>query len=125
MFLFIRFHCPEALFQPSILGMEACGIHETTYKSIIKSNIDIRKIMYKCIVLSGGTTKYPGFANRMRKEITALAPSGTEIKIIAPTERKFLSWVGGSMLASLSTLNWITRADYDESGPSIVHKTCL
>merc|ERR1712130_847508 len=31
-----RFRCPEALFQPSFLGMEACGIHETTYNSIMK-----------------------------------------------------------------------------------------
>merc|ERR1712107_563224 len=55
-----RFRCPEALFQPSFLGMEACGIHETTYNSIMKCDVDIRKDLYANIVMSGGTTMYPG-----------------------------------------------------------------
>merc|ERR1712180_222380 len=45
----------------------------------------------------------PGIADRMQKEITALAPSTIKIKIIAPPERKYSVWIGGSILASLST----------------------
>merc|ERR1719239_1865615 len=106
-----RFRCPEVLFQPSFLGMEACGIHETTYNS----------------VMSGGTTMYPGIADRMQKEITALAPSTIKIKIIAPPERKYSVWIGGSILASLSTFQqmWISKQEYDECGPSIVHRKCF
>lgn len=55
-----RFRCPEALFQPSFLGMESSGIHETTYNSIMKCDVDIRKDLYANTVLSGGTTMYPG-----------------------------------------------------------------
>merc|ERR1712210_187837 len=73
-----RFRCPEALFQPSFLGMESCGIHETTYNSIMKCDVDIRKDLYANTVMSGGTTMYPGIADRMQKEITALAPSPRE-----------------------------------------------
>ena len=62
------------LFQPSFLGMESAGIHETSYNSIMKCDIDIRKDLYANTVLSGGTTMYPGIADRMQKEITALAP---------------------------------------------------
>nr|XP_028682129.1 POTE ankyrin domain family member G isoform X1 [Macaca mulatta] len=122
-----RFRCPEALFQPSFLGMESCGIHETTFNSIMKSDVDIRKDLYSNTVLSGGTTMYPGMADRMQKEITALAPSTIKIKIIAPPERKYSVWVGGSILASLSTFRqmWITKQEYDESGPSIVHRKCF
>merc|ERR1712080_465372 len=69
-----RFRCPEALFRPSFLGMEACGIHETTFNSIMKCDVDIRKDLYANTVMSGGTTMYPGIADRMQKEITALAP---------------------------------------------------
>merc|ERR1712039_119918 len=100
-----RFRCPEALFQPSFLGMEACGIHETTYNS----------------------TMNPGIADRMQKEITALAPSTIKIKIIAPPERKYSVWIGGSILSSLSTFQqmWITKQEYDECGPSIVHRKCF
>merc|ERR1739842_151899 len=63
---------------------EACGIHETTYNSIMKCDVDIRKDLYANTVMSGGTTMYPGIADRMQKEITALAPSTIKIKIIAP-----------------------------------------
>nr|CAD7594826.1 unnamed protein product [Timema genevievae] len=122
-----RFRCPEALFQPSFLGMEASGIHETTYNSIMKCDVDIRKDLYANTVLSGGTTMYPGIADRMQKEITALAPSTMKIKIIAPPERKYSVWIGGSILASLSTFQqmWISKQEYDESGPSIVHRKCF
>nr|CAD7457221.1 unnamed protein product [Timema tahoe] len=122
-----RFRCPEAMFQPSFLGMESCGIHETTYNSIMKCDVDIRKDLYANTVLSGGTTMYPGIADRMQKEITALAPSTMKIKIIAPPERKYSVWIGGSILASLSTFQqmWISKQEYDESGPSIVHRKCF
>jgi len=107
--------------------MELCGIHETTYKSIMKCDIDIRKDLYANIVLSGGTTMYPGIAERMQKEIANLAPTTMNIKIISPPDRKFSVWIGGSILASLSTFQemWISKQDYNESGPSIVHRKCF
>jgi actin-related protein len=122
-----RFRCPEALFQPSFLGMEQTGIHECTYNSIMKCDVDIRKDLYANTVLSGGTTMFPGIADRMQKEITALAPSTMKIKIIAPPERKYSVWIGGSILSSLSTFQqmWISKNEYDEAGPSIVHRKCF
>ncbi|KAI3448289.1 hypothetical protein Pfo_004954 [Paulownia fortunei] len=122
-----RFRCAEVLFQPSLIGMEAPGIHETTYNSIMKSDVDIRKDLYGNIVLSGGSTMFPGIADRMGKEINALAPSSMKIKVVAPPERKYSVWIGGSILASLSTFQqmWITKGEYDESGPAIVHRKCF
>ncbi|MCO5592054.1 hypothetical protein L7F22_046048 [Adiantum nelumboides] len=122
-----RFRCPEVMFQPSLIGMEAAGIHETTYNSIMKCDVDIRKDLYGNVVLSGGSTMFPGIADRMSKEITALAPSSMKIKVVAPPERKYSVWIGGSILASLSTFQqmWIAKSEYDESGPSIVHRKCF
>jgi actin-related protein len=122
-----RFRCPEALFQPSLLGLEFAGIHETTYDSIMKCDIDIRKDLYANIVLSGGSTMYPGIADRMQKEIIGLAPNTMKIKIIAPPERKYSVWIGGSILASLSTFQsmWISKQEYDESGTAVVHRKCF
>ncbi|RVD88158.1 uncharacterized protein DFL_002353 [Arthrobotrys flagrans] len=122
-----RFRAPEALFQPSVLGLESGGIHVTTFNSIMKCDVDVRKDLYGNIVMSGGTTMYPGIADRMQKEITALAPSSMKVKIIAPPERKYSVWIGGSILASLSTFQqmWISKQEYDESGPSIVHRKCF
>merc|ERR1712087_433781 len=69
-----RFRGPEVLFKPSFIGKESDGIHTTTYDSIMKCDVDIRKDLYGNIVLSGGTTMFAGIADRMQKEITALAP---------------------------------------------------
>merc|ERR1712028_175889 len=101
---------------------EASGIHDTTFQSIMKCDVDIRKDLYSNIVLSGGTTMFAGIGERMTKELTALAPSTMKIKVVAPSERKYSVWIGGSILSSLSTFQqmWISKAEYDESGPSII-----
>jgi actin beta/gamma 1 len=119
-----RFRCAEVLFQPSFIGREANGIHECTFQTIMKCDLDIRKDLYANIVLSGGTTMFPGIAERMTKELVALAPSSMKVKIVAPPERKYSVWIGGSILASLSTFQsmWISKEEFDESGPSIVHR---
>lgn len=122
-----RFRCAEVLFRPSLIGMEAPGIHETAFNSILRCDVDIRKDLYGNIVMSGGSTLFPGIADRMTKEVTALAPPSMKIKVIAPPERKYSVWIGGSILASLSTFQqmWITKGEYDEAGPSIVHRKCF
>ncbi len=69
---------------------------------------------------------FEGFADRMEKEIKALAPD-MKIKIVACPERKYFAWIGGAILASLSSFQqmWISKQDYDESGPGIVHRKCF
>jgi len=122
-----RFRGPEVLFKPSLIGREFSGVHQGTYDSIMKCDVDIRKDLYGNIVLSGGTTMFEGIAERMEKEIKALAPQSMKIKIVAPPERKYSVWIGGSILASLSTFQqmWISKQEYDESGPQIVHRKCF
>jgi len=105
-----RFRCPEALFQPSLIGKEDAGIDETTFNSIMKCDVDIRKDLYANTVLSGGTTMYAGIADRMTKELKTLAPTSMTIKVIAPPERKVSVWIGGSILASLATFQ--THVDF-------------
>jgi actin beta/gamma 1 len=122
-----RFRCPEVLFQPSFIGKEALGVHDTMFQTIMKCDGDIRKDLYSNIVKSGGSTMYEGLAARLEKEMIALAPSTMKIKVVAPPERKYSVWIGGSILASLSTFQqmWISKQEYDESGPSIVHRKCF
>ena len=68
---------------------------------------------------------YPGIADRMQKELTSLSPSSVKVKIVAPPERKYSVWIGGSILALLSTFQnmWVSKQEYDESGPGIVHRS--
>jgi len=122
-----RFRCPEVLFKPDLIGKESGGIHQLTYNSIQKCDIDIRKDLYTNIVLSGGTTMFDKIDKRLEKEVTTLAPASVKVKIVAPPERKYSVWIGGSILSSLSTFQdmWITKEEYEESGPGIVHRKCF
>eukprot|EP00386_Alphamonas_edax_P014435 GDKI01044354.1.p1 GENE.GDKI01044354.1~~GDKI01044354.1.p1 ORF type:complete len:376 (-),score=166.43 GDKI01044354.1:379-1506(-) len=122
-----RFRCPELLFRPSLLGKEAPGIHECVYKTINTCDIDIRKDLYANVVLSGGTTMFDGIGQRMTKELTSMAPPTIKIKVVAPPERKYSVWIGGSILSSLSTFQqmWVKREEYEEHGPLIVHRKCF
>jgi len=121
-----RFRCPEVLFQPSFIGREQEGVHSLTFQSIMKCDVDIRKDLYANIVMSGGTTMFQFIDERLQSSVVALAPQTMTIKIVAPPERKYSVWIGGSILASLSTFEemWVTKDEYDESGPSIVHRKC-
>jgi actin len=122
-----RFRCPEALYQPMKIGKEYPGFHELVFQSIMKCDVDVRKELYGNIVMSGGTTLFPGIAERLNKDVVALAPSTIKIKVVAPQERRYSVWIGGSILSSLSSFQtlWVTKAEFDETGPSIVHRKCF
>jgi len=121
-----RFRCAEALFRPNLLGLEQQGVGALTHRTILKSDVDIRRDLFRNVVISGGTTMFPGFAQRVHKELKAAAPSSMAIKIIAAAERKYSVWIGGSILSSLSSFDemWISKDEYDEAGPAIVHRKC-
>ena len=122
-----RFRCPEVIFQPSFIGLDSPGLHESLFNSIMKCDVDIRQDMYASIVLSGGSTLFPGIADRMLGEIVHLAQPRMKVKVIAPPERKYSVWLGGSILASLSSFEsmWISKEEYKESGTSIIHRKCF
>ncbi|CAN7062998.1 unnamed protein product [Brassica rapa subsp. trilocularis] len=91
-------------------------------------DVDIRKDLFGNIVLSGGTTMFPGIADRMSKEMAAVAPAGMKLKHVVGFERKNINvWIGGAILASLDSFQqmWVTKAEYDENGPGIIHRKCF
>ena len=118
------FKAAEILFNPSLIGKECSSIHELAFDSLMKCDVDLRRDLYQNICLSGGTSMMKGFPERFTKQLISLVPSTANVKVIAPTERKFSAWIGGSILTSLSTFQpmWITQVEYDEIGPSIVHR---
>lgn len=121
------FRCPELLFQPSLRGLEYAGIHEVAYNSIQKCDVDIRKDLYTNIVLSGGTTMFPGISSRLTNELEKLTYNKTKIKVIDHPDRKYAVWVGGSILASLASFQdmWIKKSEYEEIGAGVVHNKCF
>jgi len=124
-----RFKCCEPLFsskdEPLSFSSEPHdGLHTMAYKSIQSCDDDIQKDLFANIVLSGGTTMAPGMADRMTKEMVSLVRPTMQVKVVAPPERKYSVWIGGSILASLSTFQsmWIPKQEYDEKGPSVIHR---
>ena len=126
------FRAPELLFQPDLVGYESEGIHQLLIRSILRTDMDLRSALYSNIVLAGGSTLFRGFGDRLLNELKTESRLGNEgdgpkIKILAPQERRYSTWIGGSILGSLSTFSqlWISKEQYNEHGPHILHKRCF
>lgn len=117
-----RFRAAEVLFQPYLIGEESEGVHEVLAYAVQKSDLDLRKTFYSTIVLSGGSTLFKGFGDRLLSEMKKLTPKDNKIRISAPQDRLYSTWMGGSILAALDTFKkiWISRKDYDENGVRII-----
>ena len=122
-----RFRAPEVLFNPSLIGSEEEGVQRTLVNTIMKCDLDLRRTLFSQIVLSGGSTLFPGFGDRLLNDVRRLAPKDTKIRITAPPERLTATWIGGSILASLATFKtmWVRRDEYEEHGASIIHRKTL
>ena len=118
---------PEILFDPTIIGMDIPSLPQLVYNTIQSTEIDLRKDLYENITLSGGTTMFPGLQERLSNELGKLVSQNMKVKVIAPPERKFGVWIGGSVLSSLATFqsSWISQEEYAEIGPSIVKRKCF
>lgn len=103
-----RFRAPEILFDPEIIGLEYPGVHQIVVDAINRTDLDLRKALYSNIVLSGGSTLTKGFGDRLLTEVQRLAVKDMRIKIFAPPERKYSTWIGGSILAGLSTFRKVS-----------------
>ncbi|ORX44317.1 Actin/actin-like protein [Piromyces finnis] len=125
-----RFEAPEALFQPHLVDVESMGVAELLFNTIQSGDIDIRSELYKHIVLSGGSSMYPGLPSRLEKEVKQLylqkvlngdtsRLSKFKIKVEDPPTRKHLVFIGGAVLAEIYKDReefWITKKEIDEYG---------
>lgn len=124
-----RFTCPEAMFKPSLLGLDAPGIHELLWRAIERSPIDCRKELLSHVVLAGGSTLFPGFEQRLERELFGQAAAKrarlhqSEVRIISPGNRKYLAWIGGSMLGGTPRFleqECVHSGDYFEKGEACI-----
>lgn len=120
-----RYKVPEVLFQPGLLDMKLNGIHKYANESVKKCDESIKEALYANVLLAGGSTLFPGLGMRLKQEMKDDAKKN--INCVAPVERKYTTWIGGSIIASLSTFQvmWITKAEYLEIGESIVNRKCF
>lgn len=119
-----RFRLAENLFEHTMLG---AGQLAST--SVSNCDSDIRLALYGSVVVTGGNTLLPGFAERLNRDLSHRAPSNTRIKMIVANgtvERRYGAWIGGSILASIGTFQqmWISAQEYEEGGKSQVERKC-
>lgn len=122
-----RFRCPEALFQPQAMGLDSVGVAKAAKLSVDKCpSKTVQHQLYENVVVSGGSTMFKGFKERLEKELGEVR-EGTPLKVVAPPNRKYAAWVGGAIVASLSTFQplWIRREEYEEQGPKVVFRKCF
>uniref|UniRef100_A0A671M6R8 Actin-like protein 6B n=1 Tax=Sinocyclocheilus anshuiensis TaxID=1608454 RepID=A0A671M6R8_9TELE len=128
-----RLRIPEGLFDPSnvkgLSGNTMLGVGHVVTTSIGMCDIDIRPGLYGSVIVTGGNTLLQGFTERLNRELSQKAPPSMRLKLIASNssiERRFSSWIGGSILASLGTFQqmWISKQEYDEGGKQSVERKC-
>jgi len=124
-----RFQVPEAYFRPALVGKEG----NTSLPQLIADTLDpakaeqmlmLRKSLAENCVICGGSSLFPGLAQRIQKELTGLSPVDKDknpkwqVKVFGPEHRKYSVWFGGSVLAPFA--DFVTQERYDEEGaPSV------
>lgn len=131
-----RFEAPECLFQPHLVDCDQPGIAEFLFNTIQSADVDVRSSLFKAIVLSGGSSMYPGLPSRLEKEIKQLwltrvlggnpeRLSKFKVRIEDPPRRRHMVFLGGAVLANIMAENesmWVTKAEWDEQGTRVLEK---
>uniref|UniRef100_A0A4W2G9D5 Actin-like protein 6A n=1 Tax=Bos indicus x Bos taurus TaxID=30522 RepID=A0A4W2G9D5_BOBOX len=128
-----RLKIPEGLFDPSnvkgLSGNTMLGVSHVVTTSVGMCDIDIRPGLYGSVIVAGGNTLIQSFTDRLNRELSQKTPPSMRLKLIAnntTVERRFSSWIGGSILASLGTFQqmWISKQEYEEGGKQCVERKC-
>jgi len=136
-----RFVVAEHLFQPALNASHAphieefdasftfSGLQHMLRSAVDSVDLDLHKELYSSIVLSGGSSLLAGFPNRVSRELAVDLPAAHKVKVVlgsSSTDRKYASWIGGSILASLGTFHqmWVSKAEYEEQGARVIHTKC-
>lgn len=131
-----RFQAPECLFQPHLVDCEQPGMAEYLFNTIQQADVDVRSSLYKAIVLSGGSSMYPGLPSRLEKELKQLWLTRVlngdperldkfKVRIEDPPRRRHMVFLGGAVLANIMADKeqmWITKAEWEEEGPRALQK---
>ena len=130
-----RYNVPETFFNPSILqsgndnnnnNSNVQSITDCILESIGQCDTDFQPDLYSNVILSGGSSLFQGLKTRMQTELEEKVES-VPIEVIMDSQRKYASWIGGSMFASIGTFGkiYVTRQEYEDSGATAVHRKCF
>lgn len=117
----------EVLFRPALAGKRCLGVHEVVYECVGQADYDARRELYANLVLTGGCFATPGLADAVVNQVNSMIPNVFRARVEEVENFQSLAWMGGAIVSSMNTFqsNWITRAQLEEHGPSIVLRKCL
>lgn len=117
----------ELMFKPNLVGKYVPGVQELVVESLQRLELESKKELVSNVIVSGGNSLVDNFQRRLNNELLVMLPTSYKIKMPTTNDRQYLSWIGGAVVSALSTFQsmWITKSEYDENGPSIVHTKCL
>uniref|UniRef100_A0A251TSI6 Actin-related protein 6 n=2 Tax=Helianthus annuus TaxID=4232 RepID=A0A251TSI6_HELAN len=115
-----RFLVPEMIFRPADLGMNQAGLAECIVRAVNSCHPHLHPVLYESIILTGGSTLFPGFAKRLENDLRPLVPDVYQVKITTQEDPILGVWRGGSLLASSPDFDamCVTKAEYEEHGSS-------
>lgn len=125
-----RFRIPEALFDPSVVrGNTMLGVGHIVTTSVGMCDVDVRPGLYGNVVVTGGNSFLQGFPERLNRDLSVKIPSSMRLKMISANgcaERRFGSWIGGSILASIGSFQqmWLSSQEYEEGGKQQIDRKC-
>lgn len=120
-----KFLAPEVIFRPEINSLDCSSLQQLVHDSINSVDIHLKKDFISNIVLGGGNTMIKNFSERLKKELQGMFPNNKDqIKINAQKERLYSSWIGASVVCSISNFQqmWVSKNDWEEIGSSVIHK---
>eukprot|EP00877_Chromochloris_zofingiensis_P007352 jgi/Chrzof1/2870/Cz12g02080.t1 len=112
------FMVPEALFRPSDIGLQQAGIHEAVAQAVAGCHPALAPMLFSHIILTGGCSQLPGFAERFRAELRPLVPDDYELGVVMPQEPALYAWQGASAFAASPDYAALatTKEQYAEQG---------
>lgn len=120
-----KFLAPEVIFRPEINSLDCSSLQQLVHDSIDSVDIHLKKDFISNIVLGGGNTMIKNFPERLKKELQGMFPNNKDqIKVNAQKERLYSSWIGASVVCSISNFQqmWVSKNDWEEIGSSVIHK---
>ncbi|XP_952650.1 actin ii, putative [Theileria annulata] len=120
--------CPEILFKPELSSRSCPNLPEICYHSVRMCEPELHRTMFSNILLTGGSSMFDGFLERCEREISALVNKNVPVKVLSCSHQRDLSaWVGASIVANLQSFQqmWVTKEEYDEAGPTVIHRKCF
>ena len=122
-----RFTVPELLFTPPDIGLRQGGVAEAIVQSVASCHRDLRDALYSNIVVTGGSSRFPSFMERLSRDLRALAPCDSEIEMTMADEPIVANWRGASIFAASEAypMHVVTKKEYKEGGHSLCRRRFL